>query len=67
MVADTAITGGGFTSRQREYQIKIVPSRDGRALLGFAGDQHYGRQLTENAASLPAGARAVEVSSVRKR
>ena len=61
MVADTAITGGGLTSRQREYQIKIVPSRDGRALLGFAGDQHYGRQLMEDAASLPAGARAVEV------
>jgi hypothetical protein len=61
MVADTAITGGGLTSRQRAYQIKIVPSRDGRALLGFAGDQHYGRQLMEDAASLPAGARAVEV------
>ena len=61
MVADTAITGGKFQLRQRIYQIKIVPSRDGRGLVGFAGDEHYGRKLVERAASLRSGTEVVEM------
>jgi hypothetical protein len=38
MVADTAITGGNVDLRDREHQLKVIPSRDGRALLGFAGE-----------------------------
>jgi len=58
MVADTAITGGGADLRGRIYRIKIVPSHDGRALIGYAGDE-CGR-LIEAAARMPAGAPAAE-------
>lgn len=55
MVADTTVTGGGVDVRDREYELKIVPSRDGRALLGFAGDLHFGSLFVEEVASMPAG------------
>ena len=61
MVSDTAITGSGITLRKRTHQIKVIPSRDGFALIGFAGDQHHGTRLIENAASQPSRSRAVEV------
>jgi hypothetical protein len=53
MVADTLITGplGG---RYDEHQIKIVPSVDGKALIGFAGDQFRGTEAIERARHLPA-------------
>jgi hypothetical protein len=59
MVADTAITGVGIEVRDRKYQLKIIPSRDGRAFLGFAGDLHHGARLVEQAALIPAGKEAV--------
>ena len=55
MVADTAITGTGLDVRNREYQIKIIPSRDNRALIGFAGEPYHGAHLIEQAALIPAG------------
>ena len=60
MVADTAITGGGVDLRSRICRIKIVPSHDGRALIGYAGDEYYGARLIEAAARMPAGAPAAE-------
>src|SRR5262249_35909044 len=55
MVADTIITGGALDVRDREYQIKIIPSRDGRAVMGFAGEPHHGARFVEQAAAMPAG------------
>jgi hypothetical protein len=46
MVADTAIIGGELDVRDREYQLKIIPSRDGRALVGFAGEPHHGARFS---------------------
>ncbi len=60
MVADTAITGGNVPLRKHENQIKIVPSSDGRALIGFAGDQYYGARLLERARLLSAEPSTVE-------
>jgi hypothetical protein len=54
MVSDTLITGGTIGLRDREYQIKCVPSHDGKALIGFAGDVHHGARLMEQAAGNPA-------------
>jgi hypothetical protein len=56
MAADSAITGGLIGERQREYALKIAPSLDGRALIGFAGDHHHGTRLMHLAAARPAGA-----------
>jgi hypothetical protein len=58
MAADSAITGGPIGERQREYALKIVPSLDGRALIGFAGDHHHGTRLMHRAAALASGAEA---------
>lgn len=66
MVAHTVIDGP-LATRQRTYEIKIVPSRDDRALLGFAGDLHYGRRSIEAAASIPAGAKAAEILAANHR
>jgi hypothetical protein len=35
MVADTFVTGGPLETRAYEHQIKVVPSQDGGALIGF--------------------------------
>jgi hypothetical protein len=54
MVADTLITGPlgkGFD----EHQIKVVASTDGKALVGFAGEQVSGTDAIEHARRLPAG------------
>jgi hypothetical protein len=59
MVSDTAVSGGELEVRDREYELKVVPSRDGRALLGFAGDVHHGVRLVEEAAAMPAGKEVV--------
>jgi hypothetical protein len=48
MVSDTLITGGPIQLRDREYQIKCVPSKDRQALVAFSGDAH-------NGASMPSG------------
>jgi hypothetical protein len=68
MAADSAITGGPLGERQREYVLKITPSLDGRALIGFAGDHHHGTRLMQRAAALPAGKEATRflVESQRK-
>lgn len=60
MVSDTAISGGNLEARQREYYPKIEPSDNGRALVGFAGDQHHGARLARNAARLATGTPAVQ-------
>jgi hypothetical protein len=59
MVSDTLITGGTIEVREREYQLKIIASADGRALIGFAGDAHNGARIIEEAARLPGGGSAV--------
>jgi hypothetical protein len=41
MIADTAISGGKLEARERDNQIKISPSADARALVGFSGDEHH--------------------------
>lgn len=61
MVADTAITDGKIPLRERRFRIKNIPSTDRRALVGFAGDQHHGTRLIQEAARLPAGRRALEL------
>src|SRR5262249_16571206 len=36
-------------------QLKIIPSRDGRAVVGFAGEPHHAARFAERAAAMPAG------------
>jgi len=55
MGGDAAITDVGTEIRDRQYQLKIVPSPDGRALQGVAGDAHPGSKIIQQAARLPAG------------
>jgi hypothetical protein len=55
MVADTRITGGSSDIRHRTHEIKVVPSRSNDGLLGFSGDQYFGRRSIAKAATLPAG------------
>jgi hypothetical protein len=59
MVADTAITGGELGVRDRDHQLKIIPSRNGRAVVGFAGEPHHGAHFAEQAAAMPAGKETV--------
>jgi hypothetical protein len=54
MVSDTAISGVGSVVADREYQLKIVPSLDGGALLGFSGDAYLGVRIIQQGARLPA-------------
>lgn len=54
MVADTLITGP-LGSRYDEHQIKVVSSADGKALIGFAGEQFRGTEAIEHALHMPAG------------
>jgi hypothetical protein len=61
MIADAAISGGDAGLRQREYELKAAPSRDGLALLGFSGDHHHGTRLMSEASSLPAGPEAANL------
>lgn len=60
MIADAAIIGGELGVRQREFALKILPSRDERALVGFAGDHHHGTRLVNAAAALATGPGAVD-------
>lgn len=55
MVSDAVVTGGDVPLRDREYEIKIVPSVDGKALIGFAGDQHHGARILRSASGSAAG------------
>jgi hypothetical protein len=55
MVSDSAISGGEVPLRDREYEIKIVPSNDGKALVGFSGDHYHGTRIVEQAVQAPAG------------
>jgi hypothetical protein len=61
MVSDTLITGGDIPLRDRQYQIKCVPSNDTKALIGFAGDVHHGVRLMEQAADMPSGENVVHM------
>ncbi len=63
MAADSAITGGSIGEREREYALKIMPSSDGNALIGFSGDHHHGTRLMHGAAALPAGSEGVQFLS----
>jgi hypothetical protein len=45
MIADAAVTGGDLSLRSKEFELKVVCSRDGHALLGFPGDHHDGVRL----------------------
>jgi hypothetical protein len=42
MIADTAITKGPISLRERQYSPKILPIHNGRALAGFSGDPDLG-------------------------
>jgi hypothetical protein len=55
MVADTLVTGP-MGRRHDEHQIKVVPSEDRKALIGFAGEQMRGAEAIEHARKMPAGA-----------
>ena len=55
IVSDTLITGGTIQLRDREYQIKCLPSQDRQALVAFSGDAHNGDKLIERAAGMPSG------------
>jgi hypothetical protein len=59
MISDAAITGGDVPLRDREYEIKILPSLDGRALIGFVGDQHHGARMVRSVATSAAGQQAI--------
>ena len=61
MVSDTLITGGNIPLRDREYQIKCVPSSDTKALISFAGEAHHGARLMEQAADMPSGENVVRM------
>jgi hypothetical protein len=61
MVADTAITGGTIAVREQEYEIKIVPSKDKRALIGFAGDHHFGSKAIHQAAIVSSGKEGIAI------
>jgi hypothetical protein len=61
MVSDAAISGGNLDAREREYQIKVMPSIAGDALVGFAGDQYHGNRLMFAAASTPKGDAAIRL------
>lgn len=61
MVADTSITGGTIQVRERENQIKIIPSADRHGLIGFAGDQYHGTRLREQASLLPSGTSVIQL------
>lgn len=60
MVADSAITGGELESRQRAYDLKVMPSLDGCALVGFAGDHHHGTGLMHAAAAMPGASDTID-------
>ena len=61
MVSDTLITGGPIQLRDREYQVKCLPSKDRQALVAFSGDAHNGASLIEQAAGTPSGESAVRM------
>jgi hypothetical protein len=67
MVSDSAISGVGAIVRDREYQLKIVPSLDGGALIGFAGDAHLGSTIMKEAAQLPAAGQTVDMLRQKQR
>lgn len=60
MVADAAVTGGNLNLRDREYTPKIYVSDDGRALIGFAGDVHFGHEIASATASHNTGHGALD-------
>jgi hypothetical protein len=53
MVADAVVSEGDLGTREREYALKIVPSRDRRALVGFSGDLASGTKLAHASAAMP--------------
>src|SRR4051794_22720804 len=55
MVADTLVTGP-LGRGHNEDQIKIVPSYDGKALIGLAGDQFRGAEAIEHVRCMQAEA-----------
>jgi hypothetical protein len=55
IVSDTLITGGTIQLRDREYQVKCLPSQDRQALVSFSGDAHNGAKLIERAAGTQSG------------
>jgi hypothetical protein len=59
MVADTFVTGGPLDARAFEHQIKIVAALDGKALIGFAGEQISGESAIERARLSPTGSETV--------
>lgn len=60
MASDTAISGGSLDLREREEALKITPSDDGQALIGFAGDKHHGLRCLEAVAKIPASEAGAE-------
>jgi hypothetical protein len=60
MVADTFVTGGPLNARAHEHHVKVLPSEDGNALIGFAGDQHHGVKAVETARKASSGQRIID-------
>lgn len=63
MVADTLVTDPSGRD-QNEHQLKIMPSSDGRALIGFAGERLRGSTAILHASNQPAGDDVIEYLSL---
>ncbi len=55
MAAVSAITDGTYKRKAVRIRLKIRPSHDGCAVIGFAADYHHGTHLMQLAAARPAG------------
>ncbi|HWA50678.1 MAG TPA: hypothetical protein VG742_20585, partial [Dongiaceae bacterium] len=59
MVADSAITGGPISLRDRVDEIKVI-SLPGSAAVAFAGDSFHGRRALHEAQSVGNGQQILE-------
>lgn len=63
MVADTAITGGPMSVREKEFAPKVLVAVDRTWLVGYAGDAHFGAQLADKASRSASPAEALSLLS----
>jgi hypothetical protein len=61
MVADSFISGGTLELRERVHRLKIVRAIDSKGLIGFAGDEHHGTRMLEEARLVESGPAVVEL------
>jgi hypothetical protein len=63
MVADTAITGGPMSVREKEFAPKVLVAVDRTWLVGYAGDAHFGAQFADEASRSASPAEALSLLS----